>query len=283
MRKKNANKLETVEIQGLKLNVRQFSWPEHVALTDCSIGMRNFRYVNEDKIDSYLNQLGFDSRAKKSDRKLGLSGFTPSGSLGSSQSDKKIPIEHRVSKLVELLRDHEVITGQRPHYLPHHPTTEPPFVHEHCEAIPFIFPKSVFEHDLGISALKLWVSEPNKEFFVDEPFRWDGAYLLLTEVHFDNGVHRHMLSGCSALRLVFNALTNDNLLDRSGEEIFGRWDYRTITEKIMKMGGIPGSKLPIETLYAIRYMTDEQFHPDAPQDGRVHDILGYPFFISASV
>lgn len=274
-----AKKLKSHE----QLTRRQLKWPKRVDVSEVGPELRNLRYVNEEKIDSLLVQLGFDARSKSSTRKFGLRGLSPEASQSSVQSETKIPIEKRIAEVIDRLRETSKLTGERPAFVPHYPGEEPPFVIERCNARQFVFPRTVFKHDLGISALKLWVSEPDATQFVDKPFYWDSAYLILTEVHFDNSEHRMMVSGCSALRLVANAIENKQTYHREGEEVLGRWDKRPMTEKIMTLGGIPGSSLPIETLYSIRYMTDEQYDPRAPQEGRVHDILGYPLFISSAV
>jgi hypothetical protein len=125
----------------------------------------------------------------------------------------------------------------------------------------------------------LWVSNPNSQQFSEIPFEWKGSYLFLTEIAFTSPEYRDFISGCSALRVIANVLSNKPAFDYSGVEILGRWDNRPLTAKLLTLGALPLGECEIETLYSIKWMTNEQYDPDAPQGGRVNDILGYPIFI----
>jgi hypothetical protein len=91
-----------------------------------------------------------------------------------------------------------------------------------------------------------------------------------------------MWSGCSALRFIVNAVSGkrEDLRDNLGPESIGRDDPRHPVEKLSEIGGVKGEPRKIECLYTIRYMTDEQSFTHKGVVHRVHDILGYPLFVS---
>ena len=242
--------------------------------------LTDLRYINRRLIDSYLEQTGGIPREKLSKKSIGLLGGILNFSLSSEDSENHISDYAKLDTLVSRLSRKRLITGERPRRAPEFSAASAPLVLETFVARQFIFPVSRFETLNGIRNLKVWVGEPDPEHFIDEEFAWNGAYLFLTELEFDSGEHTLAISGCSALRYIFNRLENRNPFDRSGHEILGRFDYRSIQEKLFQMGADELSGKKITSLYKIRYMTDEQFFPGAPQNGRVHDILGYPIFIA---
>lgn len=187
-------------------------------------------------------------------------------------------IEAKIDNLLVKLNKLELLTAKRPDSTPKIPVRPPPIVYENCHARLFLLPVGGMLSEIGVKALRLWVSEPNPEDFRDEPFDWSGSYLILTEVHLDNKGFVSTISGCSALRFVANAAADELLFKRDGEEILGRWDQRRLTDKLIGLGAHPMELRHIEVMYRIRYMTNEQWHHDDSR--RVHDILGYPLFIS---
>jgi hypothetical protein len=241
--------------------------------------LRHYKYVDEARIDSYLAQLDavLRRRKRKKELSLGLAGLKALWS--SEEGESPLPLEDRIDHLLRVLTKKGMVTGQRPDKFPRNCTDIAPLVHEVCDARQFVFSGDIFRPELGISALKLWVSEPDRADFRDEMFEWTGSYLFLTEVRFDNLRYSYFISGCSALRFIFDVISR-NAVDHAGEEVLGRWDQRPMADKLLSIGAIPLANAKIECLYSIRYITDEQFHPAAPQDGRVHDILGYPVFIA---
>ncbi len=124
------------------------------------------------------------------------------------------------------------------------------------------------------------MSYPDPDTFVGQPFNWSGSYAFLTEIQLDAGEFKYSMSGCSALRFLDNVLKNNPPLYHGNQDLLGRYDKRTIREKISQMGGVFLESRRITSLYRIRYITNEQYCPSAPQEGRVHDLLGYPLFIA---
>lgn len=258
------------------------SWPSYPAKTKPSLQLRNIRYADERSIDSYLEQLGGIPPERKQKRKVGINGLKPSAEIEIEQVQSERSVEFKINLLTKRLQEAGKLSLKRPEVASKIPNDEPPIILEKFSAKAYIFPLLSLEKQM-IRHFKVWVGVPDARDFSDEAFVWSGSYLFLTEVHFDQRAHATTISGCSALRFLFNAIIDQPLYERQnieGQEILGRWDGRSMSEKLQSMGGIALDAREIEVMYRIRYMTDEQHHVDADECRRVHDIIGYPFFIA---
>lgn len=148
--------------------------------------LRDYRYVDEARIDSYLAQLDAVPRRRKRKKELSLNATGPKALWSSEEDESPLPLEDRIDHLLNVLTKKGMVTGRRPDKYPRNCDDIAPLVHEVCEARQFIFSGESFRPDSRISALKLWVSEPDDSDFRDEMFEWTGSYLFLTEVYFDN-------------------------------------------------------------------------------------------------
>jgi hypothetical protein len=157
----------------------------------------------------------------------------------------------------------------------------PFFFLEETLATPITIPKSQLPPELGLAAIKIWISDPNPTDFNGPEWSFSGSFLYLTELIFDNIVYQSVYSGCSALRFIANAATGAPFLERSGSDDLGRDNADHPIDKLRPFGAVKGDPRRIEALYRIRYMTDEQVYTYQDQEHRVHDILGYPIFIAA--
>lgn len=240
--------------------------------------LRNFLYVNEPVIDSYVEQMGGMPAKKRQKRAIGGSLAGPKADWSIEETGDEHSVEAKIRHLYTRLCELNLLTAKRPASTPKVPVQPPPIVYEKCHARLFLLPIAGVLAEIGVKALRLWVSQPHPKDFNDDPFEWRGSYLILTELHLDNQGFMSTISGCSALRFVANAAADELLFKRDGEEILGRWDQRHLTDKLIGLGAHPMELRQIEVMYRIRYMTNEQWYHDDRR--RVHDILGYPLFIS---
>jgi len=135
--------------------------------------------------------------------------------------------------------------------------------------------------------LVVWVSDPITGQS-DDPWTFAGSFVFLVEGHPSPTGLSSMISGISALRYVVDFLAGHSPepistareLSRWPER-FGRFDPRHPIEKLGEVGGTMGRPRPIETVYKIAYMTDEQAHVLDGKEIRVNDILAYPLYIGA--
>jgi hypothetical protein len=112
-----------------------------------------------------------------------------------------------------------------------------------------------------------------------------GTFLYLTEARLDGGQTQTTFSGCSALQAIVNAANGRPLLQGNDDgEPLGRQTYEHPIKKLIDVGArVSGEARRIESLYYIRYITDEQCHTRDSKLLRGNDLLGYPLFIAERV
>lgn len=242
--------------------------------------LRDFRFYDEPRLNSYISQLGGSVENKrKSSRKVSLSMKGPIFEMSSEEIPGSANPADKIDILVNLLSKNNLLRLNRP-IEGIDWGAKKVFVYEETKASQIIIPQNDILKRLGISAVKIWISDPNPKDLNGPEWSFRGSFLYLTELIFDNNDITHMYSGCSALRFIVNAVSGENFRERSGVEIFGRDSSLHPLEKLESIGAVRGSSHTIQTLYKIRYMTDEQVFEFENQEHRTHDILGYPLFIA---
>jgi hypothetical protein len=140
----------------------------------------------------------------------------------------------------------------------------------------------------GPDALNVWVSDPPH---VDGPReRWDfsGSFLFLVEelgeFEWPGG---WFLSGISSLRMLAEVVARKDPPPMGEvramtaiEDVLGRDNSDHPIVKLQSIGGVPGRRRKITTVYKVSYMTDEQAFEVDGEERRVSDILAYPLFIA---
>lgn len=229
-------------------------------------------------IDHYVAQLGGIPAKLAKKFTYGATGTGPTASVTLERSTVDASYNQKTNWLITQFENKGLLTKRRPTEMLRH-DSQTILVRERCMARCFTISKSFLPPDMQMAALRVWMSEPDPADFTDEEWKWRGSYLFLTEIHLDNDSYHHIYSGCSALRMIANALSSKEPTHRAGKEILGRFDERSVMEKLTSLGGIPSEQRIIDALYFVRYMTDEQWHHDVGSSRRVHDILGYPLSI----
>lgn len=244
--------------------------------------LKDYAFIDHDRVDSYVDQLGgVRAFQKKRGRKLSLSLKGPSLELFKEEADRPPSNTEKLEFLFSHIFERGMMRIGRPSSFRGWSDEErPPFVFEKTKAESVIFPKSVLPPELGIDRLRVWVSDPMPEDLDGPEWSFRGSFLYLTELRFDDAVPGWFYSGCSALQFIANALSGKDLLTRSPTEPLGRGNSSHPLEKLMTLGAIKGNVRQVETLYRIRYMTDEQIYSLAGREHRVHDILGCPLYIA---
>ncbi|KAB2351062.1 hypothetical protein [Actinomadura rudentiformis] len=196
-----------------------------------------------------------------------------------------------VEQVVDGLRDNGQLKIYRPERLQDLKSRQSTFVHEiGIVGTPVFLPlKDGADAASGMDSLTVWVFEPvGPAGFIDsEPdgswaWDWQGSYLFLIEEHITHPEGLYYLSGVSALRcLVEMAGYNTRLsCGRFGEDEFGRDNPAHPIDKLLSIGGVRGRPRPIEAVYRIAAMTDEQATIINGKKVRLNDILAYPLYIA---
>lgn len=240
---------------------------------------RDFAQLDMERIESLVAQLGGDHLApQKVTRKIALSLAGPSVEFGSESGPNDSP-PLKVERLIRLLQKAGLLSHHRPIVTSTGPD-DPQFILEKMVATPVIMPVSGFPTNSGVRSFRIWVSDPDPLDHDGPEWSFRGSFVILTELIFDDRAYTSVYSGCSALRFIVNAASNRPFLDRRGNDEFGRESNRHPIQKLQSVGGSVGDPRIIEALYRVRYMTDEQVYIYGDSEHRVHDVLGYPLFIS---
>jgi hypothetical protein len=144
-----------------------------------------------------------------------------------------------------------------------------------------IIPTPILLEKFGIVGLTVWISKPKRAPKPKHAYDWTGSFLYLPTLHFDGGKTYCAISGCSALQFIVNATNNSPLLTGDPDEPFGRGNRLHPIEKLSKLGAFVSDERQLESLYYVRYITDEQVHTPNGFPIRVNDVVGYPIYISA--
>jgi hypothetical protein len=241
----------------------------------------DYIYVDEKRVDSYIDQMGgIPPKTKKVSATTTIS-LSPSIQL-KNEADAS---GHSLTEKVEFLRRTLVIGGkselQRPISLQAHGEVRRPFVHESCLARKVTFSGEIVREHLGADNFSVWISDPDPKTLNGPGWTFRGSFLYLTETKFDEGGPTSLWSGRSSLQVLANAAQGRPLLEASPGEPMGRGSVEHPIEKLRAIGGVVGDQRSIETIYKVRFMTDEQVFNIEGDEHRVHDILGYPIYIAA--
>ena len=242
----------------------------------------DYLYVDKSRLDNYVEQLGGckPDQTKKS-KKVSLSLKGPAIEYSEENQKREATTQEKISFLIAKLREHNMLAEKRLSEAPPWGTDVPQFFLEETVATPITIPKDRLPPQLGLSALKIWISDPNPKDLNGPEWSFRGSFLYLTELAFDNLVYQSVYSGCSALKFIANAATGAPLLERSGPEKLGRDSADHPIDKLREFAPTIGDARRVQTLYRIRYMTNEQVYTFEGNEHRVHDILGYPVFIAS--
>ncbi|WEK37182.1 MAG: hypothetical protein P0Y53_06690 [Candidatus Pseudobacter hemicellulosilyticus] len=247
--------------------------------------LRNPPYLNKNEIDFYFDQINRNSeKITKSKKTIEFSLSGPKYSQTFEADKKNSSTLKKLDILKEYLTQNNQIESGRLISWPWERTVQ--FFHEKVTATKLFFPKSNLAEIHGLHHLVVWVSEPEYSVLSERSEKWDvsGSFLYLIETLYDTGIYKGgFLSGCSALQALANIVTNSTPIIKSmSPEFFGRHNNQHPIEKLESIGAVNIGERDIETIYRLRYMTDEQCFTH--NDGilyRCHDILGYPLFIDA--
>ena len=249
--------------------------------------LTDYIFIDENSVDGYIEQIPVEPiKERKQSKKVSLSLTGPAVEMGEETSIRPFTTHEKIQRLIAFLRKANLLAERRPKEMPKHQTPDHrPFVLETMTAQKIIIPRRHLGNIDGLRGLAIWISEPSEEDFTDEPWKWHGTFLYLTEAHWDNKPYQEVWSGCSALQAIVNVVNGVQLVlpEPIGNEPFGRWCSDHPIVKLQALGGTVTSSRTITSLYRKRYITDEQCYTINGQERRVNDLLAYPLFISSAL
>jgi hypothetical protein len=245
--------------------------------------LTNLVHLDESQIDSILGQLPNSLSILESLKaKLGITIKIATFELEATTT-KNSSVFKKIERLEKYLDRNGVLNKSRPRRMPHAIISASQYwwVKEAFIAKKVIIPTPVLLEKLGIVALTVWISDPKRAPKPKDDWDWTGSFLYLPTIHYESGKSTSCISGCSALQFIVNAASDRPLFtcDRNGP--FGRNSTKHPIEKLSQLGAFVSEERKLESLYYVRYITNEQTYSRDGSEVRVNDIVGYPIYISA--
>ena len=183
-----------------------------------------------------------------------------------------------LDSVVEGLRETGQLAALRPETAQDYQRSQYEYVYEFTRATRLGLPVS--RRGRGSpKELAIWIADPPPRRSEPE-HEWDffGSYLFLVESDHrpSSAYSRFYLSGVSALAKCVRLAQPG--VDRGVVEDLGRSSSEHPIQKLERLGAVASVEREIETLYSIRYVTDEQCGWSV-SEGRANDILAYPLAI----
>lgn len=242
--------------------------------------MRHYLYIDKNALSLFCQQLQ-GSKPQKRRKTVGLSLTGPRVDL-TEEDDSQESHHQMIERLIKGLQQSNLLSNKRPAKVPYQ--RPKPFVLETTEAAKVVLPKTLMEAATGMDrSLAVWVAEPELLASIpDNPYETVPAtFLYLTDSRLDNGDFQTTLSGCSTLQAIANAAAGKHLRGGGSSEHLGMESYVHPVSKLIGLGGVTTGELrTIQSLYRIRYMTDEQQYTYHSKPLRTNDLLGYPLFVA---
>jgi hypothetical protein len=188
----------------------------------------------------------------------------------------------KIRKLERYLTDEGLLNTARPTRMPHglYDANQMWWVKETFRARRVMVPTPDLDKSLGLKHLDVWISDPVQCESSTDEWDWTGSFLYLPTVHFDTQSTYGVISGCSALQFVMNAAKGRNLYECDFQEPLGRRNCSHPVEKLANLGAIVSDSRQLQSLYYVRYITNEQVYAPSGVEQRVNDIVGYPIYIA---
>ncbi|MFD2167524.1 hypothetical protein ACFSJY_14840 [Thalassotalea euphylliae] len=249
--------------------------------------MKDYFYINDRLVQDYSQQLNLsthESKPSKKESRVSVS-LNPKYERKKEFSSQILSSTKLVDNLHQALVKRGLVSQSRPFVMESllSSETEIPFVFEQIKATKLIFTQEHLSRIPSIKELAVWIADPDSNQLTDEEWTWHGTFLLLPQIHFDDGVYRTVMSGCSALQMLLNGIkgeVSEPLWRGASGEPLGRGSFRHPVEKLVDHGAIEIGERKIETLYRMRYLTNEQCYTHLGVEHRVNDLLGYPIYMA---
>jgi hypothetical protein len=257
--------------------------PQWHGRLDLTAELRSLIYWNQYRMYELLVQTK-QAKGRLSMEALGMS-IDPSGAVrfeGKLQRREASPPSWTevLDAVLEGLRDSGQLFGLRPQTIDEYRASEASYVFEATCATRVFLPVDEDLVDGGEQEeLTVWISDPPaRPCDPANEFDYFGAYLFLLEDGDPRqDVPRHRLFGSGASALV-HLVSSAQQIDDEHRAQLGRDSVAHPIKKLEALGAYVSLERDIQTLYQVRYMSNEQ-GGFTVSEGRVNDILAYPLAI----
>lgn len=249
--------------------------------------LEHYVYVNRHLVDEYASQLGIrDQRnISKVISKVSVSFTGPKFESNREYGFDDPPLQSKLEELLFQLTVRNLVATERPVEMGVSNGNVQPtqvFCFESVTATKVTFLKPQIEQLPGVTEMAVWIADPDPAQLSSKPWAFEGTFLLLPQINFDNTRFEFVHSGCSALQAVMNGYEGKSVILGARGEPLGRGSYQHPIEKLAQIGGTATHPQRIRVLYRMRYITNEQCYTLDGKQHRVNDLLAYPLFIAAA-
>jgi hypothetical protein len=245
--------------------------------------LRNLVQVDNERLNAILDQLPTSlSIIEDLKLKFGFGLAQAKIEIQPSQFRDRSTIK-RIRKLESYLGRNGLVNVARPRRMPHRLGSNAGYwwVKECFMARKVMIPTPKLFNQFGVMALTVWVSDPKRVSKPQNEWDWTGSFLYLPTVHYEDGKFNACISGCSALQYIVNAALDKPLLSRNPNEFFGRDNAAHPLDKLASLGAVVSDERRVESLYYVRYISDEQVYLRNSKKIRLNDVVGYPIYIAS--
>lgn len=254
---------------------------KHFFTTEPSTRLVEYIFVDRRRLLSYLIQLGASPTYDKLPSwNIGLSLAGPTVTGRQTLAIRALSDHEMITKLTQyLLRTGQLKEGRPVHHLD---IQHGPFWIERMTAYKVIFPVVPPQVVRGLQELAIWVSNPAAENLNGSLYS-EGTFLYLIESYWKNDEQiQTTFSGFSAFAEMIDALATTCKVPKVKRDLFDHLHSHRHPLEVMEMlGASVQPARDIESLYRLRYLSDEQVFSDTAGRHRSNDAYGYPIFITA--
>jgi hypothetical protein len=247
-----------------------------------------YLYIDRPRLTSYAEQIGATmSRMKQPQWKVALGLAGPSAEYQQAAT-ARVANDY---ELIQSVTRHLQKTGQlrttRPVSSNDPQEESAAFVLESMKARKVIFECDEDSVPRGLRELVVWVSNPierpsQRHADQVDDYEATGMFVYLLEGYWDDGPTQRAYSMLTALNMLLGTLQAAGAKRGPGIAFeTSRNDYATPVDILVRNGGVKGDARTITALYRIRAVSENKIVNVGGRTLRVHDLFGYPLYISA--
>jgi hypothetical protein len=247
-----------------------------------------YLYIDRARLTSYAEQIGATmSRVKQPQWKVALGLAGPSAEYQQAATARAANDYELIQSVTRHLQKTGQLRTTRPVSSNDSEEESAAFVLESMMARKVIFQCDADSSPRGLRELVVWVSNPigrPSQRYADQvdDHEATGMFVYLLEGYWDEGATQRAYSMLTALTMLLRTLRAAGAKREPGIDFeTSRDDYANPVDILVRNGGVKGDARTITALYRIRAVSENKIVNIGGRTLRVHDLFGYPLYISA--
>jgi hypothetical protein len=249
--------------------------------------LKEYLFVDEMRLRDIAEQLGVHRATDNVDYVQATIGITNLGAnTNRAISFRDTTRSEKIDRVIAELIMHDFVLTERPHSEDALCRGAIRYVLETMTARKVIIPTSQSTIVPGLRDLAIWVADPVEPLDPDKyenNWETEDTFVYLVESYWEEseGPHPGPYSAFSALNFIVSAIAEPLGLPRESYRHDPRADGRSPREVLAAIGGVEQQPREIESLYYLRYISNDQEVAVNGKLCRCYDIVGYPVYIAA--